>query len=948
MRYRRFHRLVPWLTVFVLLISAIMPVGAAAGRTGSPTVAAAVDSQSSAPTPDDHKRTPLSVSVTLAADPAVGETTTATIVVSSERDAPDTSVEVVVSEGVEIVGQANFQVDLTADESVTLTTDVHVNAAGNHSVSANATFNESNTATWGETGAAYFHSEDGLAVANYVYEGVAASGGAAPGPSNNTDPPEQSFTDGTINAPAVAAANAPAPPAENVAPREEAPNQNADAASASAGLSASPGPIAGPEVASGLLTVSGTTGYTDRTGAWRLQKLLVELLDGSSNHLAWAYSDWDGTYTFPAVNNPGQFRIKAWTYYRHTSMSRGAIRVVTQGNTDGLFTVSGYNYNIGPFSAADGAYNVGSWQPSQSWDGRRAWWIYQDILDAFFFPYYQVPPGESAGSRLPDGGTAEWSSGDNDGTYYNYDHINLADVDAWSPHTVVHEYGHNVMHNVYGLYFPTNDCPSPHYLTGAGGTNCSWTEGFADYYSLIVLNDPVYKWGCAQPCTPPSLDLENHYPGDYWDDGQFVEGNVAGSLWDWTDYNDEGDDVTSPSITPFWQIWNIFWNYNHDRFSQFWATWSAFYNTTNTLASLYYNTIDYGWTSCPDYTLEADETSASASSFPLGTSVNRALCTQGDVDWYYFYGLARYAYKIDTHSLGGGADTTVTLYNSSLSQVAYDDDSAGGLASLLTYVPGTSGYYYVAVRRAGGYGSLSYTYSLRVYQDTPPTVTAPGATIIKPQTMGNPSSGVYTINLKQSWTASDSPEGIASQQAQLQVNGQPFANVSPQPTAGQRTYTTTIRIGQSFRFRVRAFDTLGAYSIYKAKPTVEVKGYQETAPSISYTGTWSNLSNASAWNGQVKQTAGASGTKATFNFTGRRAALVVMTGPNGGKADVFVDGVKRATLDFYSASTTTRRITFVSPALSVAAHTVEVRWRSDKNAASSGKKLYIDGFVVLT
>src|SRR5207247_3575496 len=126
-------------------------------------------------------------------------------------------------------------------------------------------------------------------------------------------------------------------------------------------------------------------------------------------------------------------------------------------------------------------------------------------LNAFYYPWNNVPPGQSAGSRQLDGGTVEWQSDSTAGTFYDYSHIKLLAVDIYSAHVITHEYGHNVMHNVYGsspgTYFPTTDCTSPHYIEYAGGTNCGCTDGWADFWSAAVRNGPVGKFRWHEPCT---------------------------------------------------------------------------------------------------------------------------------------------------------------------------------------------------------------------------------------------------------------------------------------------------------------------------------------------------------------------------------------------------------------------------------------------------------------
>lgn len=354
---------------------------------------------------------------------------------------------------------------------------------------------------------------------------------------------------------------------------------------------------------------------------------------------------------------------------------------------------------------------------------------------------------------------------------------------------------------------------------------------------------------------------------------------------------------------------------------------------------------------CPDDGYEPDNAAASAVFIsPTGTSSGHAFCSTDDQDWTYFYGYAGNHYRIETLNLGPGNDPVLTLYDSSLGFLATNDDnpSGGTLNSLINFVPTTTGYYYLKAGRLAGFRSHTFTYDVRVTRDEPPVTTPPAVTIANAQTMGNPSPGVYTVNIRESWTSSDSPEGVASQQLQYKTGANAFADVDPQVSATATSYTGPIGVGQQFRFRVRAFDTLGAYSAYKQGALVQMTGYSEARTEFTYAGAaWSTLTNANSWNGKVKTTAGGTNTKATFTFTGRRAALVIMKRPDGGKADIYVDGVKKQTLDFYSSVTSTRRVVYVTAGLSLAQHTVEVRWITGKNASSSGRNLYIDGMVTL-
>jgi len=70
-------------------------------------------------------------------------------------------------------------------------------------------------------------------------------------------------------------------------------------------------------------------------------------------------------------------------------------------------------------------------------------------------------------------------------------------------------------------------------------------------------------------------------------------------------------------------------------------------------------------------------------------------------------------YRIETFNLGWGMDTYLHLYDTDgITELAYDDDSGAGLASLIMWTPSTAGIYYVKARP---YSSDSTAYCDAVY-----------------------------------------------------------------------------------------------------------------------------------------------------------------------------------------------------------------------------------------
>jgi hypothetical protein len=69
----------------------------------------------------------------------------------------------------------------------------------------------------------------------------------------------------------------------------------------------------------------------------------------------------------------------------------------------------------------------------------------------------------------------------------------------------------------------------------------------------------------------------------------------------------------------------------------------------------------------------------------------------------------------------------------------------------------------------------------------------------------------------------------------------------------------------------------------------------------------------------------ASTARVSHTFTGRGVALVMATGLNGGKAEVYLDGVLVQTLDLYTCSQRVRRIVYSAAFETSGSHTVGLR-----------------------
>lgn len=89
------------------------------------------------------------------------------------------------------------------------------------------------------------------------------------------------------------------------------------------------------------------------------------------------------------------------------------------------------------------------------------------------------------------------------------------------------------------------------------------------------------------------------------------------------------------------------------------------------------------------------------------------------------------------------------------------------------------------------------------------------------------------------------------------------------------------------------------------------------------------------------------GSSATFSFTGTNVTVLGVRNSSGGRADIYLDGVKKASnVSFYSAMAQWKHSMWSATGLQKTKHTVQVRVLGTHTAASSGSWVRIDAFEV--
>lgn len=206
------------------------------------------------------------------------------------------------------------------------------------------------------------------------------------------------------------------------------------------------------------------------------------------------------------------------------------------------------------------ANDAAAWTPGRCWD--------RDDTDC-----------RNIGIRWPLGSGARYDPND--------DQVELPLLTPENPWIVAHEIGHGVMDDVYKDDMPDiDDTCREHFVTRAEKPACAWTEGFADWFGIVVLD---------RPNQPGFADFERHTWGTpNWDNGPNVEGRIAGALWDLHDPVGEAPWDRTQGPEPG-AVWETFLDHRSESFEEFWRQRGPDGQSAGQLAALFQNTIDFGF-----------------------------------------------------------------------------------------------------------------------------------------------------------------------------------------------------------------------------------------------------------------------------------------------------------------------------------------------------------------
>ncbi len=351
----------------------------------------------------------------------------------------------------------------------------------------------------------------------------------------------------------------------------------------------------------GDVAIHGRFSYADRwTNMQGANAVKVQLwdwdADGDGNDLlAEASADNNGYYSFSPVLNWDEDDTDPILNNRRIDP---IIRWVLENDHSVVSNLSNYPYAW--ISTTHNNIPMGTTIISASlpfnWANIEAMWIFQDIQRTreYFLnhTYPQRDPGFLAAHWEKNQNSENGVPGSHFWALIN-PHVYIAHDSRLSLDTIIHELGHHIMWNQTGQWLWYDFGCFQHDLFTQESVECAWSEGWSDYFAITVNGDACYD---LDQFTCSGHNLENHtrndpnIEGSWW--GDYVEGRVAGALYDLMDSSNEAPwyDTAYCGFNPIIAV--ALDEYGKTTLQEFWAAYFGG-DKHNGVRSIYQNTIDY-------------------------------------------------------------------------------------------------------------------------------------------------------------------------------------------------------------------------------------------------------------------------------------------------------------------------------------------------------------------
>jgi subtilisin len=190
-----------------------------------------------------------------------------------------------------------------------------------------------------------------------------------------------------------------------------------------------------------------------------------------------------------------------------------------------------------------------------------------------------------------------------------------------------------------------------------------------------------------------------------------------------------------------------------------------------------------------------------------------------------------------------------------------------------------------------------------VVDGTPPTVGVPRVQLVGPVV------GQRTVPVRLSWTGQDAQAGVGQYRIERSTDGKAWSEVA-RVGGTTTTITRSLADGHRYRYRVAAIDRVGNVSGWSSGTTFRLIRIEGESRSVSHTASWGRVRRAAS-SGGASISSSAAGAKARLLVDARAIAWVAGTSDDRGRASIYADGVRLATIDQRRSEGRARTVVFV-------------------------------------
>ncbi|MGI3785443.1 MAG: fibronectin type III domain-containing protein, partial [Janthinobacterium lividum] len=327
----------------------------------------------------------------------------------------------------------------------------------------------------------------------------------------------------------------------------------------------------------------------------------------------------------------------------------------------------------------------------------------------------------------------------------------------------------------------------------------------------------------------------------------------------------------------------------------------------------------------------------SASNQDSGGSAS-TLSTAGYAELSFTTSGIRWITRLNSYSgiadvyLDGVKKASVDLYSATTKtqQVAYE----------VTGLPETT--HTIRIVRSGAKNPSSSSLNIALDSFVAPDVHAPAA----PTGLVAPATGT---KVALSWNAS--PEADVAGYNVFRATGTgAYTKISTGLVTSPGFTDDGLAPGTAYSYQVSAVDTSALESDRSAAATVTTAinavgqgTYENDDPAVTLNGTWTKTASNQDSGGSASTLSTAGYAELSFTTSGIR--WITRTNSFSGIADVYLDGVKKTTVDLYSSATKTQQVAYEVTGLPETSHTLRIVRTGTKNASSTSTSITLDSFV---